>query len=65
MDFADVRKVLEAYGWEQVRQKGSHVTFWKQGEARSLTLPIAHGNRVKGSYIRVVLIRLGLETDKE
>jgi predicted RNA binding protein YcfA (HicA-like mRNA interferase family) len=38
-DFDDVARVLQAFGWLQARQKGSHVSFTKVNE-RSITLPL-------------------------
>src|SRR4051812_48910910 len=31
--FADVRRLLEAYGWELKRRESSHCTFHKPGES--------------------------------
>ncbi len=59
-DFGDVRKVLEAYGWEQVRQKGSHVTFAKQGVA-IISIPVHDGKKVRRAYIDQVLKLVGLD----
>ena len=58
--FADVRLVLEAYGWRQDRQKGSHVSFSKAGQ-RSLTLPLASRSMVKRPYVELLLTALRLE----
>jgi predicted RNA binding protein YcfA (HicA-like mRNA interferase family) len=57
-DFGDVRRVLEAHGWVQARQQGSHVHFKKEGE-RSITIPL-HGNVVKRTYVKRICSRLGL-----
>jgi predicted RNA binding protein YcfA (HicA-like mRNA interferase family) len=57
-DFNDVRRVLEAHGWVQARQQGSHVHFTKEGE-RTISMPL-HGNMVKRTYIRIICERLGL-----
>lgn len=59
--FEDVRRVLEGSGWQQARQKGSHVSFTKPGE-RSITVPLKDGDRVKRAYIDQVCERLGLDT---
>jgi predicted RNA binding protein YcfA (HicA-like mRNA interferase family) len=59
-DFADVRKVLEAYGWEQTRQKGSHVTFAKKGVG-IISIPLHEGDKVKRIYIDQVLKLVGLD----
>lgn len=46
--FSDVRKKLEANGWNLTRTKGSHHVF--TGENRqSISIPV-HGGRVKAVY---------------
>lgn len=39
MKSADVIKVLKANGWEQVRQRGSHCQFKKEGNPNVVTVP--------------------------
>jgi predicted RNA binding protein YcfA (HicA-like mRNA interferase family) len=58
--YADVRRVLEAYGWVLQRETGSHAAFVKAGE-RTLIIPKVGGRRVKRVYIVQVLQQLGLE----
>lgn len=57
--FGDVEKLLNAYGWSIDRQRGSHVTFGKEGE-RSITLPVHNGN-VGRRYLDMICERLGLD----
>jgi predicted RNA binding protein YcfA (HicA-like mRNA interferase family) len=59
-DFADVERVLRAYGWQLDRERGSHAAFVKAGEP-VLVIPKVNGRQVKAVYIREVLKRLGLE----
>lgn len=59
--FADVRAVLEAYGWTRARQESSHVSFTKPGE-RSLTVPLVN-RKVKRYVVNQILQRLGLDND--
>ena len=59
-DFADVRRVLERLGYVQRRQRGSHVTFKKQGEP-SIPLPLLAGRKVRRIYVQQLLDKLGLQ----
>lgn len=58
--FADVSTLLEGAGWTLDRQKGSHVTFAKDGE-RSISFPIVGGQHVKGIYVAHILARIDLD----
>ena len=58
--FRDVRALLEAFGWELARERGSHVTFRKSGEL-PLVVPKHHGRKVKRAYLDHVCERLGLD----
>lgn len=58
--FDDVRRVLEAHGWRQARQKGSHVSFVKPGEF-TLTVPLRTSDRVKRPYVDEICRRLELD----
>lgn len=49
-----MRRVLEAYGWAQARQKGSHVTFTRTGH-RPFVVPLTQGARVKLAYVDELL----------
>jgi len=57
--FDDVRRLLEAFGWEMRRQKGSHVSFVKTGYA--LFVVPKHNEKVKRAYLDDICERLGLE----
>ena len=59
-DFADVRALLEEFGWEQKHQKGSHVTSGKAGEFPT-TVPTVSGRKVKRVYLDRIIERLGLD----
>lgn len=60
-DFTDVRRVLEAYGWTQTRQRGSHVSFTKAGEMPLVT-PLKNARKVKRAYVEQICERLGLDS---
>jgi len=57
---ADVRRVLAAYGYQEVRQRGSHLTF-VHAERRGFTLPLSHGKTVKRAYVIDLLEELHLD----
>jgi predicted RNA binding protein YcfA (HicA-like mRNA interferase family) len=59
-DFADVVKLLEAYGYEKKRQEGSHVSFKKVG-ARTITVPLVSGRKVKRVYLEKLCELLELD----
>lgn len=61
--FADVQAVLEAHGWHLDRQKGSHVTFAKRGQA---PIVVPKDNEMVGRrYLDVICDRLGLDESGE
>jgi predicted RNA binding protein YcfA (HicA-like mRNA interferase family) len=57
--FSDVRNLLLDSGWEQDRQKGSHVTFVKREEF-PITVPIRDG-KVGRVYLDLICERLELD----
>ncbi len=58
--FSDVRALLEDFGWTFNRQSGSHAIFVKRGEGLQ-SIPIDGGQRVKGTYLKDIYERLGLD----
>jgi predicted RNA binding protein YcfA (HicA-like mRNA interferase family) len=60
-DFDDVRNLLEDFGWSVERERGSHVTFWKEGEALPIAFPKRGGRRVGRVYLDMICRRLGLD----
>ncbi len=59
-DFSDVRALLEEFGWQLGRERGSHVTFVKAGEF-PITVPKSGGRKVKRVYLDMICQRLGLD----
>ena len=57
----DVKKVLEAYGWELRSQNSSHMSYRKPGDPFLLTIATVSGKRVKTTYIDKVCEHLGLD----
>jgi predicted RNA binding protein YcfA (HicA-like mRNA interferase family) len=59
--FRDVSKVLEACGYEERHSgSGSHRVFTKPGHF-PIIVPTIKGRHVKGTYIQMIVERLGLE----
>jgi predicted RNA binding protein YcfA (HicA-like mRNA interferase family) len=58
--FADVRALLEEFGWALDRTRGSHHFFVKPGE-RTLSVPVSKGRWVKRVYLKEITERLDLE----
>lgn len=65
--FEDLQYVLEEFGFDEKRFKGSHHTFI-DSQGRVLTIPKKGGKKVKRIYIKRVVDLLNLEQwqqDKE
>jgi len=58
--FEDVCYVLEAFGFKEVRSKGSHHTFENQ-DGDVIVVPKKGGQKVKRTYIKAVVNLLNLE----
>jgi predicted RNA binding protein YcfA (HicA-like mRNA interferase family) len=59
MRFAEIRMILEHYGWRLDRMKGSHRVFVKDGDPNRITLP-EDGKKVKGPYLLSIIKLLGI-----
>lgn len=58
--FEDVRYILEAFGFEEKRSKGSHHSF-SDLQGRTITVPKKGGQKVKGVYVQKIVELLNLE----
>ncbi|MEQ8468035.1 type II toxin-antitoxin system HicA family toxin [Coleofasciculus sp. E1-EBD-02] len=58
--FEDVRYLLEAFGFEEKRSKGSHHSF-RDSQGRKITVPKKGGQKVKGVYVQQIVELLNLE----
>lgn len=63
-DFSDVRRLLLAFGWQEDRQRASHVTFVKTGEV-PVVIPLVGGRKVKRVYLDQLCDVLHLDDWKE
>jgi predicted RNA binding protein YcfA (HicA-like mRNA interferase family) len=61
-DFADVRRLLEMFGYQMARQKGSHVSFTRPGMP-TIVVPTTGGRKVKGAYLDHLCELLALDED--
>lgn len=62
VSFADVKHLLEYFGYKEVRSSGSHHIF-RNEEGNMLTVPKKHGQKVKRVYIKKIIQELGLEDE--
>lgn len=60
VDFDDVQRLLEAFGYQLRKGPGSHRVFHKRG-AGSITLPTVEGSHIKAVYVKRVVDWLNLE----
>ena len=51
VDYDDVESLLAAFGWLVVRQRGSHVSFAKDGEGVNIVVPKRGGQKVTKTYV--------------
>ena len=57
--FEDVRYLLEAFGFEEKRSKGSHHSF-RDSQGKIVTVPKKGGQKVKGFYVQQIVEILNL-----
>ncbi len=60
MRFSEVKKILEHYGYEEVRIAGSHHIFQKAG-ATLINVPTIRGREVKVEYLKAIAADLDLQ----
>jgi predicted RNA binding protein YcfA (HicA-like mRNA interferase family) len=60
VSFSDVKKLLEAFDFEEDGASGSHHIF-RHANGRMITIPKKGGQRVKGIYVKQVNKILRLE----
>ncbi|MCY6493044.1 type II toxin-antitoxin system HicA family toxin [Leptolyngbya sp. GGD] len=58
--FKEVRDLLNAFGFEEVRSKGSHHIF-RNSKGQTQIVPKKGGQKVKRTYVREIVDRLNLE----
>lgn len=60
--FEDIRYVLEAFGYQEVRSKGSHHAF-ENDTGDVIIIPKKGGKKVKRTYIEEVIRLLNLDNE--
>ncbi len=60
--FDDVEYLLECFGFEEKRVRGSHHTF-RNSEGVKITVPKKGGQTVKRVYVQQIVKLLNLEND--
>ena len=56
----DVRRVLAAHGFSEVRKRGSHVVMQKAGLAGTVTIPVPDHRELRAATLRAIVRRSGL-----
>ncbi|MFN8558499.1 MAG: type II toxin-antitoxin system HicA family toxin [Dehalococcoidia bacterium] len=59
-NYTDVHRLLDGFGWTLANERGSHLTYRKQGE-RPLVVIKSGGRKVKRIYLDRICDRLGLD----
>jgi predicted RNA binding protein YcfA (HicA-like mRNA interferase family) len=54
VDYDEVERLLLAFGWQVARQRGSHVSFVKEGEGAIIVVPKRGGQKVTRTYIEQI-----------
>ena len=62
--FEDVRYLLEAFGFVEIRSKGSHRSF-RNEIGQKVVIPKKGGQKVKGIYVKLIVDLLDLATPDE
>ena len=62
--FDEVRSLLNAFGYEEKRSKGSHHVFENENDS-VITVPKRSGQRVKRIYLKRLVVLLDLANWKE
>lgn len=58
--FDDIYTILRAYGYQEIRSKGSHHAF-ENVNGDIIIVPKKGGQKVKRTYIEEIIIKLNLE----
>ena len=58
--FEDVYTILKAYGYQEIRSKGSHHAF-ENAQGDVIIIPKKGGKKVKKTYIEEIIKRLNLD----
>ena len=62
--FREVKRKLEAAGFSEVSQKGSHVKFLKRGDEGTLTAIVPNHREIAVGTLRSVLRQAGISVEE-
>jgi len=60
----EVIKILEKAGFRTWRQKGSHLTMYRPGDRRALTIPMHFTKTVPKGTLRAIIKEAGLTVEE-
>ena len=60
----DVIRALEKVGYARWRQKGSHLTMFREADRRALTIPIHFSKTIPKGTLRAIIRQAGLTPDE-
>ena len=60
----EVVRILEKAGFVQWRQKGSHLTMYRESDHRALTVPVHFSRTVPKGTLRAIIKQAGLTTEE-
>ena len=59
----EVRRVLEAHGFQQVRQRGSHMVMQKSEDGGTITVPVPDHSELRTGTLRSIIRQSGLAAE--
>lgn len=59
----EVRRILEAHGYQQVRQRGSHLVMQKSEEGGTTTIPVPDHSELRTGTLRSIIRQSGLAVE--
>lgn len=57
---AEVCRILQAHGFAEVRQRGSHVVMQKAGADGTITVPVPNHDELKRGTLRSIIRQSGV-----
>ena len=60
----EVVRILEKAGFQRWRQKGSHLTMYRENDNRALTVPVHFSKTVPPGTLRAIIRQAGLTVEE-
>lgn len=57
----EVCQILEAHGFEKVRQRGSHIVMQKQIPGSTITVPVPNHKEIKAGTLMSIIRQSGIQ----